>query len=399
MEMKDTSKILYADMFGGFSLRYNGELLIGDSRERSQFTILMQEVLFHRKKGVDRQTLLKTLFGDREMEDAGHSLRNTIYMAKKRLREMGLPEADYIRKRKNFYYWTEEIEVVIDSEAFEQQIFDALRLPDIDACMEALSEAAAIYTGSFLPHMEGIRWITEERTRLQDIFRSALWQLDMRTTRKKRYDLLYDASAHARGADPYANWEGLMIKALVGLNRYEEAEKLFADSEKRYTDKFGRSSKQVRDFLQVMGNYMMYRNEHIDTIRDRLKAVPDQSEILGGRFLPLPLFRDLYRALERVMMRTKDIVFLMLCTLTDREGNPLGDTEVHDIMSEHLQNVIIRSIRYTDTVARFSKDQYLILLYGTNEENCSVIRKRILSNFHEIEPEADIQFEVSRVVG
>lgn len=396
MDKNEKTPKLYVTMFGGFALHYNGDLLTGDSLEKSQFALLLQEVLFHRKKGVDRQGLLKALFGEREMEDAGHSLRNTIYMAKKRLREMGLPEADYIYKKKNFYFWTEEIEAVLDSEEFEQGVFRALQLTDIDACIQELSEAIRLYTGSFLPHMQSVDWAREEDIRLRDIFRSAVWQLDLRTTRQKRYDVLYQAALHAEEADPYANWEALEIKALIGMDRFDEAEKRIAESEEMYTEKFGKSSPKAREYMQYLGRYMMYRTEGLDAIQERLHFQGE--EVLGGYFIPLPMFRDLYRSLERVMMRTHGIIFLMLCSLVDEAGNALRNPDEEAGISESLQNAIVRAVRHTDTVARYSKNQYLVLLYGTNEENCSVIRDRILRNFREEGYDADLSFEVNTVV-
>lgn len=462
---------LYVHMLGGFSMSYNGRRLGINFREHSQIALLLQTVLHHRKEGMGKDLLVQTLFGGQELKDVSHSLRNVLYLTQKKLRELGLPDLEYFQKEKNTYYWTSEIEVVEDAEEFETAFYLAAKGPDSEKKFELMMKAARLYTGSFLRGEENVPWVLREKERLSGLFGRCMWEIGQLAPQLNRYPELYDAGRHAAEADSFSNWEALELKALVGLDRYEEAEDLYNRTVKKYAEKFGSmSAKKVRDLEREMGNYLMFRQEDISGIQERLKRPEDTTR--GGFYCPFPIFQEHYRSVERIMARFGGYIFLMLCTLADKDGIPLKDgtalkeeqvqkTEIplkesvilrdgttqkdmapqkmemhsdeeaspeemapqkmemhsnervsseemtpsisdisrglsnlaesgkevrrgiteYEQVSELLLESIVHSVRHSDTITRYSKGQYLVLLLGTNEENCSVITDRIDAGF------------------
>jgi len=71
----------------------------------------------------------------------------------------------------------------------------------------------------------------------------------------------------------------------------------------------------------------------------------------------------------------------MLCTILDSKGNPMKDGARLEELSVRLKDAIIVSVRHTDTVTRYGKGQYLVLLINTTYEDCSIISDRINSHF------------------
>ena len=66
--MTERENVLYVRMLGGFSLRWNGNLLIGGSKANdSQNAYLLQILLHGGRKGVTRDRLEELLFADREI--------------------------------------------------------------------------------------------------------------------------------------------------------------------------------------------------------------------------------------------------------------------------------------------------------------------------------------------
>ena len=51
------------------------------------------------------------------------------------------------------------------------------------------------------------------------------------------------------------------------------------------------------------------------------------------------------------------------------------------VMAEELQNSIQHSLRRGDSFTKYSSSQYLILLTGTNKENCGMIFDRLRKYF------------------
>ena len=52
-----------------------------------------------------------------------------------------------------------------------------------------------------------------------------------------------------------------------------------------------------------------------------------------------------------------------------------------DMMGKELQDTLAHCLRRGDSYTRYSKSQYLLLLVGTNRENCSLIFERIQKYF------------------
>ena len=69
---------LIVTMFGGFSLRYNGNELSLGNLSGLQMVQLLQLLLHYRKQGVSRDLARSVLFGDRDVDDVSHSIRNII---------------------------------------------------------------------------------------------------------------------------------------------------------------------------------------------------------------------------------------------------------------------------------------------------------------------------------
>ena len=397
MEKSIIDNKLHVKMFGGFSMSYNGVTLLDRVQGKSQFSLLMQTILHNRKKGVSKNTLIQTLFEDRDVDDVSHSVRSIIYTAKKKLKSFGLPDVDFFRQEKNIYYWTDEIEVVEDAETFETAYYNAMGLEDPKSRLDELIKVIHLYTGRFLPNMESVVWIVKENKRIREMFKDCMEHIDLLATELQQFRELYNASAYACSVDPFSEWEVLAVKALVSLGRYDEAENYYNKTIDSYILEFGsKSTEYVREVIKDLGKYMLYQYDNIDEIQTKLKD--QESSDRGGYYCPFPVFQELYRTVERVMMRSGDNIFLMLCTIVDSKGNPLQDGSKLEVLSERLSEALIRSVRHSDTVTKYGKGQYLVLLFDTNKENCSIVQRRIDSNFMIGRQRISLEYSVNKVI-
>ena len=118
--MEREEKSLYVQMFGSFSMFWDGKLINASAKSsESQFMYLMQMLLHNREEGVSRDNLEQVLFGDRDIDDIHHALRSVIYNAKRKLKAAGLPEGKCIVQKKGIYYWSTSIPVTEDAEEFQ----------------------------------------------------------------------------------------------------------------------------------------------------------------------------------------------------------------------------------------------------------------------------------------
>ena len=165
------SDVLYVKMLGGFSMSYNGKTIAGSSKSSiSQNNALLQILIHSREKGVTRDRLEELLFGDREVDNAHHSLRSVIYNAKKYLEKAGLPRVNYIISEKDAFYWTNEIEVEEDAYEFEKLYIQAGKETDPRQRLESYLKASYEYGGEFLPMQTNNVWAVRESMRYGKIF-------------------------------------------------------------------------------------------------------------------------------------------------------------------------------------------------------------------------------------
>lgn len=164
------------------------------------------------------------------------------------------------------------------------------------------------------------------------------------------------------------------------MKRYKEAMKEYDDTAKLFFEELGISPSErlMEQFDQMSSQLKHVKPKEIQDIKQRLKEEKGQG---GAYYCSLPSFRDSYRLVTRMLERSGQSAYLMLCSLTDGKGHPLEKPEKLELLSEELQNTIQHCLRKGDSFTKYSPSQYLVLLIGTNKENCGLIFDRIRKYF------------------
>ena len=134
----------------------------------------------------------------------------------------------------------------------------------------------------------------------------------------------------------------------------------------------------------------------LDSIQAELSEKKDQEE--GGYLCSYPVFQGIYHMVERIMERSGQSVYLMLCTLVDSKGNPMEEGPLLEELSPRMKEAICHSVRHGDAVSRYGKGQYLVLLLNTTRENCSIVQKRINYRFLVGRQRTGIRYYVNSVI-
>ncbi|MBQ6388341.1 MAG: hypothetical protein IJH90_01760 [Mogibacterium sp.] len=393
----DESHVIYVRTFGGFSLRYNDSELSFGNQSESQMVQLLQLLLHYRKQGVSRDLAKATLFADRDVDDVSHSIRNIIYNLRKKLRELGLPESQYVVKKGGVYFWCDDIAVSEDAAEFEEAFDLAMECADEERRSELLTSACYMYSGRFLAGNESSIWIVQEAERYRDIFADCITELADLLREAHRYKQLLEVSTYASKVEPFSEWEILTLEALGRLGRFGETESFYRKTVDAYVKEYGgRTNSYVREFINRIGLKLVVGHESLEEIQRKIANPEDYDR--KGYYCSLPVFQEIYRMTERMMERSGEKIFLMLCTILDSKGNPMREGSRLEKLSERLRDTIIDSVRHTDTITRYGKGQYLVLLINTTEEDCSVVSKRISSHFINEGQRTSLGYSVSNIV-
>lgn len=391
--MTEEKNVLCVKMLGNFSLSFQGQSLLGTKSSNTQFAYLMQLLLHKRGQGVGREILEETLFGDRDVENTHRALRSVIYNAKKRLEELGLPEADYIVRRDGMLFWTEEIPVWEDAAAFEQLYLEARRESEEERKLQLLLDACHCYTGEFLELYSDFLWVASEARRYRAMFYECVEEAAALLRKKQDFLEMKQLGLYASRIAPFCDWETVTMEALIGLGSYEEAVELYTVTVQRYLEERGlRPSQKLMDMLERLGEQVTHPASSLDGIRANLEEDEDQE---GAYMCSYPVFRGIYHMMKRMMERYRQPMSLMLCTVVDSKGNPMREGEQLDSLSERLANVIRQSVRQSDVVSRYSRGQYLILFPNVSKENCARIQKRINEHFVQGRQRTGLRFSIN----
>lgn len=388
---------LIVTMFGGFSLRYNGKEISLGNLNGLQMVQLLQLLLHYRKQGVSRDLAKSVLFGDRDVDDVSHSLRNIIYNLRKKLKELGLPESQYVVKRGGVYYWADDIPVREDASEFDDAFDIAMEVEDDDARVIALTNACYKYKGRFLAGYDSAIWIVNESERYREVFGDCVSELADYLREDHKYMQMYDIGVYATKVDPFSEWEIITLEALSGLGKFDKTETFYRQTVDLYTAEYGgRTNTYVREFVNRLGLKLVVGNESLEEIQKKIGNVDDLDN--KGYYCSLPVFQEIYRMTERMMERAGEKIFLMLCTILDSKGNPMKDGPRLEELSERLKDTIITTVRHTDTVTRYGKGQFLVLLINITYDDCAIVSRRINAGFLRSGQRTSVSYSVNNVI-
>ncbi len=397
MGKDNRDNILYVQMFGGFSMSWNGKPLRSTSRSsETQFVYLMQLLLHNREKGVSRSRLEQALFEDRDINDLHHAARSVIYNAKRKLKAAGLPESDYIERRKDVYYWTSQIPVVEDAAEMDRLSREAEGETDPAKKIKLYLDACHRYTGEFLGNQTAV-WAAQEARRYRALFCSCVEAAVQLMRESHEYFQMEALGLYAAKVCPLADWETVTMEALISMGRYEDARKLYDDTVELYLQEAGlKPSPRLMGLLDRLGAQMGHHYAVLDDIQEKLSETGGPAP--GGYLCPYPVFQGIYQMVVRMMERGGQSVYLMLCTVVDSKGNPMKEGSMLEELSQRLGDAIQQSIRHGDAVNRYGKGQYLLLLINTTRENCQILQRRINYRFLVGRQRTGVQYYVNSVI-
>lgn len=379
MAIKTDLPELNVRMFGRISMTYGGKPILFYKNSVTKAVKLAASLLFHGEAGIERGQLLEELYGREEIADAANSLRVTAHRLKKSLIEAGLPEHEYIAVKDGIYKWSSPMETVVDAIRFRELLDEAQQTSDPSEKAEYLREAVDLYRGEFLQDMSGEYWVLLEDVQYKKRYTKALSELAAYLKECGEYKELLRVCEQACEMYPFDEWQAVKMDAYIAMGKYDEALKEYEDAEKLFFEELGVDpSEAMMSRLKKLEETMNSKHHTLGEIKQQLKEEERES---GAFYCSFPSFRDEYRIVRRIMERSGQSIYLMLCTITDEKGRPLEHDDPLRDTEKQLHDAIKNSLRRCDSFTKYSPGQYLILLVGTNGENCEIVCRRISSTF------------------
>lgn len=372
-------QVLKVQTFGTLEITYGDTPILLGKHSVTKAMRLLLILIYSGKQGIARNKLLSELFENEELSNAANSLRVTSHRLKKMLAEAGLPEHEYITSKGGYYYWDCPMEVQVDAKEFESLIMQSKNCDDSLKKIDLLEKALEYYKGEFLAKMSGEEWVIMESIRLKKLYTEAVKYVCESLMQARDYEEALRVAENACSIYPFDEWQSVQMDCYIAMNRYKDAMQVYEKTAKLLLEELGtHPSDRMMEQFKIMSQHISSRPQIIDEIQDGLK---EEKMERGAFYCSLPSFRDGYRMIRRGMERSGQSVFLLVCTLIDGKGRPMEASKKLDVMSEELYQAIHSSLRRCDSFTKYNQGQYLVMLMGTNQENCQIVIDRISKNF------------------
>lgn len=370
-------------MLGGFSLSYEGKPVTLERNSGTKATQLLQYLIYHKGERVPRDKLVEVLYADDDISNPQNNLKVNIFRLRKLLAASQLPEYEYIVHKNGTYSWQSEIDIEIDAIAFAHVAHEGadFRRGAEHRCTLML-RAVDLYTGEFLPMIASEPWVAVESVKYRDMFMTCVNDAYTLLQADTRFEDALEVCDKAIKVCPYD--EDLHLKrisALIDLRRYQDALTAYDEASRMFLEDLGvsPSQKMLELYRRITGN-VKNSTALINEVKENLHR---DNPLDGAYYCNFPGFIDSYLFVSRLVERSGQSIFLMLSTLTDVHGVPLELGDKLTVAADALHGAIQATLRRSDLYTRYSPCQFLMLLIGTNRENCDRIAERVDYTFKE----------------
>lgn len=387
---------LQVQMFGKFELVYHGQVLNLGHSQTTKAMKLLQLLLFYGEKGIYRSQLIQHLFGVDAEGSLQTNLRVVVHNLRKILEKSGLPKSEYIVIEAGNYRFSPDFTVTTDVKEFEDLVKNAKKVSGEEK-YQLLKKASALYRGHFLPEIYGEDWVIINSAAYQSLYTECLEMLVSILKEKGMHQEIYEVCNYAASLYPLDEWQVYQMEALVAMGETKTALSLYEKTTELYFEELlVPPSEQMLECFQHMKEQLHMKTRNISEIQSGM----EEKEFLRGAFFcQYPSFADSYRMMNRMMERSGQSVYLLMCTLHDEKEQMEEDTEAFKEISELLFDSIQESLRRGDIFTKYNLRQYLVMLIGIRKEECSIVTGRIDSSFRKKckNKNIKVQFHISSV--
>ncbi len=372
-------------LLGQFQIEKDGLLVTDETLRSDMLKKLLGYVLTHRDHPITAQELSEALWQEDETENPMGALKNLMYRLRTILKKT-LGDANYIITSPGAYAWNPELPVTLDVEVFEHYcnlIKNGSGEEDLaDNCEKAL----ACYRGEFLENIVDRHWVVAMSTYYHSLFLAATKTLAAYYMEREQYEELERICINGLrhdGVDEQLHYYRIM--SLIRRNNYDLAMKNYEAARKVLYDALGvRDSGVLREAHQEL--LKMSKGVASERLENIQEDMVEKERPKGAFLCGYPVFREIYRLEVRKHDRQGDAEFMVLYTLSLDEGIHADNERVEKFMitkaMAQFEEALKQTLRVADIAARYSDNQYIILLPACTYENSLQVTKRIMKQFN-----------------
>lgn len=321
-------------------------------------------LLLNRRHPSAPTRLIASLWAEENLSDPGNVLKNTVYALRREFKEVNQAGESPILFENGGYICNPAINFEVDAEIFENYCKKA-EMAQGEEKIKYYSEAVAHYTGELLPQLGSESWVMPLSLYYKKCFTDAESKLCAAYYESGRYSELLAVATAASQIDPLEEEYYLYIfRALYALGMHRVIIPTYHKTARIFSEEIGIPLiDEIKSIYEAASEQVDQIEQDIMIIKDDLREIAhDSRPISGPLYCTYDVFKYLYQMVARSSERSGTRIIIVLLTLQKIGGGQPPAKYLSAAMNQ-IKSLILRGLlRRSDTVARYSKSQFIIML-------------------------------------
>ena len=368
------------DMLGGLSVWADGVPILDSSTKINKPWQVFCFLVLNRSTPMSTARLISVLWPDENLSDPGNVLKNTVYALRREFTGATSKGESPILFENGGYICNPAIEFVVDVEVFEKNTKKITLLTGNEEKMQLLTEAVELYKGELLPQLDGEIWVMPLALYYKQLFNNNVRDLCTLLQEDGKFNEMLAAAAAANRIDALEESHyTFMFRALYALQMFRSIIPAYHKTARIFSEELGVTlCSEIQEIYAAAAERIDSIEQDIMIIKDELREVAGEgSNVSGPLYCTYDVFKYLYQMVARSSERSGGSVVIVLLTLVDKDGGAIPAKNLSGAMNQ-IKNMILGGLlRKSDTVARYSKSQYIIMLSIDKAQNADMVVQRI----------------------
>ena len=373
-------------MLGGLSVLADGVSMLDSSSKINKPWQVFCFLVLNRRAPSAPTRLLSNLWPEENLTDPGNVLKNTVYALRREFKNLGSPGGanNPILFENGGYLCNPNICFEVDCEEFEKKCRAASEAKGEEK-LALLQNAVELYRGELLPQLENEVWVMPLALYYRKLFAESVGELCSILQESGRYSELLTTATAASGVDPLEEQYYLFtFRALYALGMHRVIIPTYHKTARIFSEELGVSlSPEIREIFEASSERVDSIEQDIMIIKDDLREVAkDNHPIRGPLYCTYDVFKYLYQMVARSSERSGSKVIIVLLSLKSKQEDLQIPAGTLSTAMNQIKNAVLGGLlRRSDTVARYSKSQFIVMLSVEKMRGAETVMDRIAARY------------------
>ena len=382
MEKKNCSE-LTVRMFGKFQTENEKGILNKENMRSEMLTRLLAYMISRREKDMTAQELIDVLWPDDQSDNPAGALKNLMYRLRKLMSRTWGDGGKYIVTGRGAYQLNPEFVFHIDIEEFEECCRQVFNSEDPAVQQENGKRAVELYQGMFLSELSSEYWVVSTATYYHSIYLTMVKKLAALLEKEKKFTDVEEICGKAIQIEPLdEEIHCFLLRAMIADNKQQLAASHYKETVKLLYDSLGvRPSGEMESIYEELQKIQHDHESNIDIIQEDLR----EEKASGAFFCEYGVFRKIYALESRSSRRLGISVHLALVSLYLDFQIQKDDQDYTDLIGvgmSVLEETLMKKLRSSDIVCRYSVNQFLVMLPACQYEDAKMVVNRLKDSFY-----------------